>query len=205
MASGVPPGMSTDPSPRIAAGVLCGGASSRFGSDKAVAPAGQLLLGQRVVRSMREAGIDPVVAVGGSAGAALGIPTIADRQPGAGPLAALATVLAWAGVGWVVVAPCDLPLLTASHVSALTSHLEPGQARVAQVAGRPQPSLAVWPASWARQVQQAVDQGERAFRHGLNIGEWVAVDLPEAALSDADDPTTLARLLRLEPDGGDGA
>ena len=95
----------------IAGAVLVGGRSRRFGSDKALADAGGRPLGSRVIDALRAAGVDPVVAVGGTAGSTLGVPTVADRHPGEGPLAALATVLTWARSGLVVVAPCDLPLL----------------------------------------------------------------------------------------------
>ena len=184
----------------LAAGVLCGGMSRRFGIDKAIAPAGRLLLGQRVITACRDAGIDPVVALGGSFGRQLGVPVIADTDPGAGPLAAVSGALRWAGVGWVLVAPCDLPLLTAEHVRALTAELHPDRAAVACVADRPQPSLAVWPASWARRMRTAVGDGQRSFRAALELGDWDPVPLPIEALEDADDPVTLERLLqRSEP------
>lgn len=180
---------------RLAGGVLCGGASSRFGSDKALAPAGDGPLGALVVTALRDAGIDPVVALGGSAGHQLGIPVVPDRAPGDGPLAALASALTWAGAGWLLVSPCDLPLLTANHVELLVGDLVGDRARVAVVDGSPQPSLAVWPASWARRTQKAVDQGERAFRHALTLGEWDPVRLPAEALADADTREELDRLL----------
>jgi molybdopterin-guanine dinucleotide biosynthesis protein A len=181
--------------------VLCGGRSRRFGSDKAVADAGGRPLALLVIDALREAGADPVVAVGGQAGPALGLPTIADRSPGAGPLAALATVLTWARHGLVVVAPCDLPLLTGGHIRALILGAGSGRAAVAEVDGVAQPSLACWPAAWGPAVQALVDAGHRSWRAGLGAGPWEAVPLPARALADADTPDTLARLLAL-PDGG---
>lgn len=174
---------------RLAGGVLCGGASSRFGSDKA------LVMGHVVINAMRGAGIDPVVAIGGSAGQRLGVPTIPDRAPGSGPLAALASSLSWAGAGWLLIAPCDLPLLTSEHVGLLVDEPAEDRARVAFVDDRPQPSLALWPASWARRLQRSVDEGERAFRYALTVGEWDPVRLPAEALADADTREELDRLL----------
>lgn len=195
-------------SPVIGA-VLCGGRSSRFGADKALAPFRSSTVGGRVVQAMRAAGIDPVVAIGGNAGGQLGIPTVPDRRPGDGPLGGLVTALLWARNGWVVIAPCDLPLLSAEHLATLLDQgangLEPeaggepgasGQTGpiVATVAGRPHISLSAWPASEGRRLLRLLDGGERRFRAALDGCAWRGVELPEAALADADTPAELERL-----------
>jgi molybdopterin-guanine dinucleotide biosynthesis protein A len=185
------------PGPAAAGGVLCGGRSSRFGRDKALVDAGGVPLGRRVVDALRSGGADPVVAVGGTAGNSLAVPTVPDRMPGAGPLAALATVLLWAGTGLVVVAPCDLPLLSGAHVAALIERAGPSTAAIAVIEGRPQPSLACWPASFGPILQRAVAGGQRAWRAALEAGDWTGVALPSAAAADADTPARLASLLAL--------
>ncbi len=176
--------------------VLCGGRSSRFGTDKAVADAGGVLLGRRVIDALRAGGADPVVAVGGTAGTALGVPTLPDRYPDEGPLAALATVLRWADRGVVVVAPCDLPLLRAEHVEALVEAATADRAAIATRDGRPQPSLGCWPAGWGRQLVASIGSGARAWRAGLEVGPWIGVELPAEAVADADTPARLEELLR---------
>jgi len=111
--------------PRIAGAVLCGGRSSRFGSDKALAPADGVAMGARVVAAMRESGIDPIVAVasdaaqGGRLSAHLAVPSIVDRWPGDGPLGGLVTTLLWFRTGQVLVLPCDLPRLTGPDLEPL--------------------------------------------------------------------------------------
>lgn len=179
--------------------VLCGGRSSRFGTDKALADAGGRPLAAWAVAALRDAGADPVVAVGGSAGTALGLPTIADRRPGSGPLAALATVLLWARTGLVLVAPCDLPLLRREHLSPLVAAAGPGLSAVAEVDGRPQPSLACWPATLGPAMQRLVGAGRRAWHDALEAGPWVAVPVPAEAVTDADTPDALARLVATAP------
>ncbi len=175
--------------------VLCGGRSSRFGADKALAPFGSSTVGDRVVTALRDAGVDPVAAIGGTAGDGLGLPTIADRRPGEGPLAGLATALVWARTGWVVVVPCDLPLLDSAHVAAL---LAPGPESdrpiVATVDGVPKVSLAVWPTSCARVALRLLDDDERRFRAVLDEVAWRGVEVPPEAVADADTPEELARL-----------
>ncbi len=188
--TGFPPD-STGPA-RVLGAVLCGGQSRRFGSDKALADAGGRPLASWVVEALRQAGADPVVAVGGTAGVELGLPTVADRAPGEGPLAALATVLLWARSGLVVVAPCDLPLLRAEHVLLLIEAARQGGPAVAEIDGTPQPSLACWPASIGPAVQRLVAGGQRSWRAALDIGPWIGVVLPPEAMIDADTPASLA-------------
>lgn len=185
--------------PTLVGAVLCGGRSSRFGSDKALALIDGVPMGRRVADALRDAGADPVVAVGGTAGPALGLPVIADRSPGEGPLGGLATVLGWAATGLVLVTPCDLPLLRGEHLSPLVTATDGGaRAAVARVEGRPQPSVGCWPGAWGREVQRRFSAGERAWRSALDVGPWTAVDLAPEALLDADTRDELDRL------GGDG-
>jgi molybdopterin-guanine dinucleotide biosynthesis protein A len=101
--------------------ILAGGQSSRFGSDKARA----LLGGHALVRVVAEC-LGPVCrntsVVAGRADqyADLGLRTIADRQPGRGPLAGLDAALADAPAGsWVLLASCDLAGATAGLVQPL--------------------------------------------------------------------------------------
>ncbi len=157
-------------------------------------------MGAAVAQAIRRAGIDPVVAVGGTAGAELGLVTVPDRWPGQGPLGALATVLRWARHGRVLLVPCDLPLLTpavVNELSARSSALGPDSlstAVVATTAGRPRHSVAVWPTAWAPAVRRLVERGERRLRSALDVGPWVGVDVPEALLADADTPADLKRI-----------
>ncbi len=193
----------TDRGPVIGA-VLSGGRSSRFGRDKALEPVGDRAMMEVVVEAFRSAGVDPVIAIGGSAGHTLGIPTVADRWPDLGPLGGVATALYWAKRGHVLVAPCDLPRLTAGHVARLLAALDRidtvddrgrHRAVVAAVEGEPAHQLALWPAEWWPELRSALDRGRRRFATMLDIGPWMSVDVPAEAVSDADDPTALKRLL----------
>ncbi len=185
-----------------------GGASRRFGSDKALADAGGVALGASVATALRNAGIDPVVAIGGSAGQQLGLVVVPDRQPGLGPLAGIASALTWASTPLMLIAPCDLPLLTADHVATLCDaaaarEVGAGRAVVAVVAGRPEPSLAVWPTESGRDVYRLVTSGQRRLRSMLDLLPWDGVELPAIALSDADDPARLQTLITTAPPAGD--
>jgi molybdenum cofactor guanylyltransferase len=94
--------------------VLAGGQSRRFGSDKARALYRGMPLLRHVTSLAHAAGYSRVVAVAGSAGAYedLGIPTIADRRRGLGPLAGLEAALTDASSRvdnrYVMLMSCDL-------------------------------------------------------------------------------------------------
>lgn len=177
--------------PLVLGAILAGGASRRFEGDKAS------VIGPRVVAAMQRAGIDPIVAIGGTPGI-LAIPTIADRFPGEGPLAGVATALSYARSGWVLTATCDLPLLSSATLTRLVDGLDglaSETAAVAAVDGRLEPSLACWPAAWAGAVNRAVRSGERRFGHLLSLGSIEAIEVDARSLLDADDRSTLSALL----------
>lgn len=200
--SGAPEASSPDTEVVVGA-IMTGGASRRFGSDKALADAGGISVGRRVVDALRGGGCDPVVALGGTAGRELGIPTVDDRRPDSGPLVALGDALAWLGRGRLVVVPCDLPLLVATDIQRLleaeTGAPDRDVAVVAAVNGHPQPSVGVWPASWARRVRRATRDGNRAWHDALALGPWVSIELRSDALADADTVEELTQLIEKLP------
>lgn len=175
--------------------ILCGGAGRRFDGNKAA------VIGPSVLRAMREAHVDPIVAIGGEPGV-LPVPTVADRYPGEGPLGAVATAASYARSGWLLTVTCDLPLLDSATINLLLDAVDPESPETAVVAAVetvPQVSLAVWPASWGRSIHQAVRAGERRFQHLLGVGPVRLVDVTSTAVADADDRETLARVVAEEP------
>ncbi len=126
--------------PRRLAAVIAGGASSRFGSDKALAPLdGRPLIAHVIDRLRPQA--DALVVVGR---AHPGQPTVGDRPgPGLGPLAGLNAALAYAaahGFETVLTAGCDLPGLPGDLVARLGD---------APAVASGQPLVGVWPAALA--------------------------------------------------------
>ncbi len=189
--------MEVDAACSVIGAVLCGGRSTRFGSDKALAAAGDQLVGERVISGLRTGGVDPVVAIGGTAGDALRIPTVPDRRPGGGPLGGLATALLWARSGLVVVVPCDLVLLSGRDVRATVDAAVKAEGRpaIALVDDRPALSLGCWPADLGRRLLTHYDAGHRSFRSALDDIEWVPVEVDPTSVLDADSPDELAQLL----------
>ena len=148
-------------------------------------------MGSIAVDALRSAGIDPVVAVGGDAGRHLGLITVPDRQPGEGPLTGLISALAYAGVGRVVVVPCDVPRLTADDILLLLDASSDERGAVAVIDGRLTPTLGCWPAAWAREGQRRFSAGERRLRTAIEWGPTLPVDLDAATAADADTPDAL--------------
>lgn len=175
--------------------VLVGGASRRFGSDKSLADVDGVPLGRRVADCARAAGVDPVVAVGGTSGARLGLVTIADEWPGAGPLAGVATVLRWAPTTHVLVMACDLVGLRSEAVAALVDQWrhdnDPDAGVVASIDGRPELTLGIWPVTWRRSSAQLVAAGERRWSALATLGPTVPVEIDGGWLRDADTPDQL--------------
>jgi molybdopterin-guanine dinucleotide biosynthesis protein A len=170
-----------------------------MGRDKALVVVDGEPLAARVAGALRDAGATDVVAVGGAAEplAALGLATVPDDEPGAGPLTGIVTALRLPGDAAVVfVAACDLVAPAAPAVRATVAALA-GEARgdvaVPVVAGRRQWMHGAWRSAAGAPLAAAFAAGERAVHAavaaaGLRVVE-VAVD--PAAVADADTPADL--------------
>lgn len=180
----------------VAGAVLTGGASSRFGSDKATARLGGATLVERVAAALAGAGVAPVAAVGGPPSWHGGLVPVVDDHPGAGPLGGVATALRWSPGSHVVVVATDLPLLDELTVRALAERARrrPASVAVARAGGRLQPTCACWPVALADRVACAFAAGERSIARFLDTVPVEPVDVPERVVADVDTPDELARL-----------
>jgi molybdopterin-guanine dinucleotide biosynthesis protein A len=188
-----------DAGPPFGGAVLCGGGSRRMGRDKALIAVGGRALALRVADALGAAGASEIVAVGGdgAALAALGLPTVPDAAPGAGPLTGILTALGRPGPGDVVfVAACDLVAPTPSAVAATVAALEAADdadAAVPVADGRRQWLHAAWRRRCAGPLGAAFAAGERAVHAAVAMAGLRVVELAVegAALADADTPADL--------------
>ncbi|MGH7466197.1 MAG: molybdenum cofactor guanylyltransferase [Longimicrobiales bacterium] len=110
---------------RVLGAIIAGGASSRFGSPKALAHVGGVRVVDRVARALRSAlATADVVAIINDAQIArqVALPHRPDAIAGAGALAGVHAALVWAGelgFGGVIAAGCDMPFLSAALLSEL--------------------------------------------------------------------------------------
>lgn len=151
--------------PPIPAYILAGGRSTRFGSDKARA----LFQGEAlIVRQARqlEALSHPVVVVAAHAGqyGDLGLATIADLEPGQGPVGGLRTALEHRAEGWLILSSCDLVILKPGWLECLIGIASrEAVSVVAYRTDRWQPFLGLYhtrllqqPAVWKRSLQRVL-------------------------------------------------
>ena len=171
-----------------------------MGRDKALIAVGGTPMVVRVAEAMWIAGAREVLAVGREpdALASLGLVTVPDGRPGAGPVAGIVTALARAaGDEIVLVVGCDLvapsPAAMGATLAALAQH--PTAAVAVPVSGgRTQWHHAAWRPSAAPALEGALAAGTRAVGGVVAAAGLVVVGvdgIDPAALADADMPGDL--------------
>lgn len=145
--------------------VLAGGRSTRLGVDKARVEIEGVSLLLRTVNLLKPY-VDSV-AVLGPAGRYEFIhePTIQDRWPGKGPLAAILTGLERMTGEWGIFIACDLPLVDGRFIELLIRRVAASKpdAVVPRTTGGWQPLCAAYRRSSARQIREAIEEGETAI------------------------------------------
>jgi molybdopterin-guanine dinucleotide biosynthesis protein A len=122
---------------RLTGVLLVGGASTRFGSPKAVAGFGAETLAERAWRTLAEA-CDERIAVGKTADAPeLPFPVVDDGTQVRAPIAGVVAGLAAAGTDLTVVLPVDCPLVTPRLLRALAEACADADAAVPQTGPLP--------------------------------------------------------------------
>jgi molybdopterin-guanine dinucleotide biosynthesis protein A len=138
--------------------VLAGGQSRRMGHDKAVITLGDEPLLRRVVRGLL-AITNEVVVVGRverSAATLAGLPAtmVADRWPGRGPLAGLASALSVVTRSVAVVVGCDMPALTPALLHLLAKTCLDAEVAVPRITGR----IAPLPLAFQTRIGPAIER-----------------------------------------------
>lgn len=111
--------------PRSVAGfVLVGGRSSRMGTDKAMLPFSGTTFAQHLAAKVREVTGNVTLVGAPERYSHLGIPVLADRAAGFGPLGGLWTLLGWTQADWNLVVACDIPLVETGFLTQLTERAE---------------------------------------------------------------------------------
>jgi molybdenum cofactor guanylyltransferase len=168
----------------FAGAVLLGGASRRYGTDKALALHGGVAMAAGMIDLLRAAGASDVITVGGPD---RGFDAVhhPDLHPGEGPLGGLLTVLAGPSQPVIVLVACDMPYLNAATVRRLaqTAHQHPESDAVVAKTDRREPLCAAYRAESCRPVAERLfATGARSlqeFLACLNVEELVLDDFTE--------------------------
>ena len=173
--------------PEVQAAILAGGQSSRMGKPKLFLDfrgntfiAHLLAQLQRQVNSVLIAGApDPRQL------ADLGVAVIPDSLPDAGPLSGVAAALQHASRPWLLLAPCDNPLLPDHYATRLLHAARERQVPLVYVRkqGREQPLYALVDARLRESLQEYLAQGGRKVLPWYESVGAQALDWDDAGLA----------------------
>lgn len=173
--------MASDRRGGLASYILAGGASRRFGSDKALAEIGGRTMLARMLpiagAARRENARDRLFVIGEPEKyRQFGAVCVGDRWPGEGPLGGVVTGLEHtrdiaADCEWSLILSCDMPFLTAKWVSFLAQRAASSRAEVvyAHSAQGPEPLCACWRASALSTLRPAFESGVRKVTAGIAL------------------------------------
>ncbi len=168
--------------------VLAGGRSLRFGNDKALAEIGGGTLIQHV-SSQWATYANQVVAVADRTGKyeSLGLRTIADLQPGLGPIGGLLTSLEDCGEGWLLLTACDVIVLDTELPQRLLSSITDDVKAIALRGPQWETMPALYHSSILPVVRAAIAKDQRAL--------WKIIEqVPHRAIEYAEDQPLLAQI-----------
>jgi molybdopterin-guanine dinucleotide biosynthesis protein A len=172
--------------PAITTVILAGGLGTRIGGAKGLQPLYGRALIDWVLDSVSSQSEEILINANGVHDDYLcfGYPIIADQTPNwAGPLAGLQSALRLARHDWVASVPCDTPFLPVDLIARLykaVSTITTVEASVAVVAGKRQPTIALYHKSVLPKLDVYLNSG------GRKVNSWLeTLHLSEAILDDA--------------------
>lgn len=170
--------------------ILAGGASRRYGRDKAMALLGGITMVQRVT-SQVACQVSTLVA-SGAGRQGLNLHVIPDAVPHGGPLPALLSILSWASerqLELVATFSCDTPFLPSDLVMRLRRALKPDcDCAVALHRGAAHPTCALWKTSSLPKIQMAFEAGIRSLHGALARLEACSADFSDSEDGPSGDP-----------------
>lgn len=170
--------------------VLAGGRSTRFGSEKAIAPLNDRTLMEWAIEALRPHCRALAVSARPASGAAglaarLGLPVIEDAAGAPdGPLAGIAAGLRWAsalGADHLATLPCDMPHAPVDLVPRLVEARGEAFAAFATTPEGPHPLCALWSIDLLGALESELARGHPAVRGFLADIGAVAVPFEDAA------------------------
>ena len=170
----MPPHLNT----AVRAYVLAGGASSRFGRDKALVRVGSRPLLLEIVQLAQTCASEVAVVAGAQKYADLDgkLEIIKDRWPGEGPLGGIITSLHHTAATarsaeWNLILSCDMPFLTAEWLQFLVDRARASAPEIQVIlphsAHGPEPLCACYRTAAAEPLKNVFDRGVRKVTQAL--------------------------------------
>jgi len=178
--------------PRLTGVLLVGGASTRFGSPKALARFGGETLAERAWRTLSEA-CDERIAVGKQDGPELPFPVLHDGTEVRAPIAGVVAGLAAAATDLTICLPVDCPLVTAELLRRLAEGCAGADAAVPQTGPLP----GAYRKTALPVLQRRLAAERLSLRDALLALDTRTIELDETLLANVNTPDDL-RLLRRE-------
>jgi molybdenum cofactor guanylyltransferase len=173
--------------PGVAGALLVGGASTRFGSPKALARYEGETLAERAHRVLVEA-FGEVIVVGKAAdGLDLPFDVLDDGSEVRASMVGVAAALRLAGAEVVVVLPTDMPLVTGDLLRALADAVEGHDAAVPQTGALP----GAYRQSVLPVLERRIAAGDLALHQALGELRTRVVEVDEAAMRNVNEPGDL--------------
>lgn len=150
--------------------LLCGGRSSRFGSNKALAFVDDSTMIERIVKQAQRVIPDIILVTNRPEEYAfLNLPCLIDSRPYAGPLAALLTVFEKTLYEQVILVACDMPGLDQEMIQTLLQQTPKADACVMQDAAGPQYLFASYSRRLLKPLGEFVVAGGESFREFFKL------------------------------------
>jgi molybdopterin-guanine dinucleotide biosynthesis protein A len=160
--------------PNIRGYVLAGGASSRFGTDKALVELQGKSMLTRTTELLRNVCRDVAIVAPENKLSNSSVETILDRWPGEGPLGGILTALLDAkekspANSWSLILSCDMPFLTRDWLAFFAQRALQcaSEAVVPQSAHGLEPLCACWKSSAHELISTAFNSGTRKVTDAL--------------------------------------
>lgn len=169
--------------------VLCGGASTRMGRDKASLELAGRPLALWVADALRAAGAGPVIAQGGNPPP----PLVArpDSTPRAGPLAGLVDALE--SYGDVLVCPTDVPTVPVGLLAVLVERAHTtGSPVVLARSDRPEPLIGYYARESLSMVRAGLRAGARGPKAVFDVENVPTVPVDASDVLNVNTPADLA-------------
>ena len=170
----------------VAGYILAGGASSRFGTDKARVELGGRPMLARMVELMRWVTERAKVVAAEGKYSEFGVEVVADCWPGEGPLGGILTALMATGnaklrCNWNLVLSCDMPFLTREWLAYMTERAEASHAEVVvpKSAQGLEPLCACWRTSAVKKLMYAFEDGIRKVTEAMKRLEMEVLDVQD--------------------------